>query len=52
MHDGIDRARPQRVVKASAIRQVAYYQLSVFRHCLAMAAAQVIEDDNLVSGLQ
>ena len=52
MHDGIDHARPEQMVKVRAIRQLAHYQLRVFRHCLAMAAAQVIEDDNVVSGLQ
>jgi hypothetical protein len=52
MHDGIDRAQPEDLVKVIAIRQLAYDQFSVFRHCLAMAATQVIEDNNLVSCLQ
>jgi len=52
MHDGINRARPEQPVKAIAIRQVADYQFSVYRYCLAMAATQVIEDDNVVPRLQ
>jgi len=52
MHNGINRARPEQMVKGSAIRQVADYQFSVFRHSLAMAVAQIIVDDNLVPGLQ
>jgi hypothetical protein len=40
------------LLKASPIRQVAYDQFSVSRHSLAMAATQVIEDHNIVSGLQ
>ena len=52
MHDGINRTGPEQLVKASAIRRVAHHQFRVFRHCLAMAATQVIEDDNLVPCLQ
>jgi hypothetical protein len=52
MHDGIKPAGPKYLVKASAIRQIAYYQFSLFRHSLTMAATQVIEDDYFVSGLQ
>jgi len=52
MHDRINRAGPQQLVKASAIGQFADYQFGAFRHSLTMAAAQVVEDDNVVSGLQ
>jgi hypothetical protein len=52
MHDGIKRARPEQLVKACPVPQVADYQLGGFRHSLAMAAAQVIEDDHCVSSLQ
>jgi hypothetical protein len=52
MHDGIKRARPEQLVKASPVPQVAYYQFGAFRHSLTMAPAQVIEDDYRVSSLQ
>jgi hypothetical protein len=52
MHDRINRTRLEQLVKASAIRQVAYHQVSFFRHSLTVAATQVIEDDDLVSCLQ
>src|ERR1700674_578194 len=52
MHDALNPAGPKYLVKASAVRQIAYYQFSLFRHSLTMAATQVIEDDDIVSGLQ
>ncbi len=52
MHDRINRAQPEHLVKVRAIRQLAHYQLSLFRHRLAMSATQVIENDYLVSCLQ
>jgi hypothetical protein len=49
MHDGINRAQPEHLVKVIAIRQFAYDQLGALGHRFAMAATQVVEDDNLVS---
>jgi len=52
MHHGIDRARPQQLVERATIRQFANHQRSAFRHCLAVAPAEIVEDDNFVPGLQ
>ena len=52
MHDRIHRVRSEQLVQGSAIRQIAHHQFGVFRHRETMAAAQVVEDNDLVPRLQ
>jgi hypothetical protein len=51
MHDRIGRPRLEQSIERGAIRQVADYQFSIFRNRLAMAPAEIIEDDNIMACL-
>jgi hypothetical protein len=51
MHDRISRPRLEQCVESGAIRQVSDYQFSIFRNRLAVAPAEIIEDDNIMACL-